>query len=194
MNILLDLDGVLANFHLGFLKHHGMESEYTKWRPGHYDLPSLLGITEPHFWTCVPPGMFENLPPMADMEAIIQIVTKYDPNFHICTSPGPHAYAAQEKIVWMRKYLGMSFKRYVITSNKTLLANRWNVLIDDWETQVQLFKETGGMSILVPRPWNGRHGAEESAPTIIDFELAHLEQHIHSDIVPPPSRTANIRN
>lgn len=188
LTILLDLDGVLADFHRGFLANINREKIRDNWPIGTYNLEKVLDITEDALWGMVPRGLFARLPEMPDMRSILDVVQNYDPNFHICTSPGPHAYAVEEKINWVREHIDPSFNRFHVTTNKTHLVGRSNVLVDDWDVQHRRFSEAGGMAVLLPRPWNSRFGTLGKPHEILRLELEYLQDAIAAGNTPVAPR------
>jgi len=137
MIILVDMDGVLADFEGGFL---------ARWRERHPnsffvpiaerrsfyirdDYPTELHASVAAIYHTE--GFFEQLPPVAGaLEGIRQMHgAGYD--LRICTAPiTSYRYCVPEKYAWVEKNLGADFiKRIIITKDKT--AIRGDILIDD---------------------------------------------------------------
>lgn len=136
MNILIDLDNVLADFEKSFyekwesrfperkvIKPENRNTFYIyKQYPDEYrdDISSIYNEK----------GFIENLPVI---EGAIEAVNKMDKghNLFICTSPlSNNLYSASEKMIWVNKYLGKSFsRRTIITKDKTQIKG--DILIDD---------------------------------------------------------------
>lgn len=76
-------------------------------------------------------GFYENLEPVPGaIEAILEIARLQDVEVRICTSPVTSRYGYEEKHDWVRRHLGESFLRRIITTpDKTLV--RGDVLVDD---------------------------------------------------------------
>ena len=53
MHILLDMDGVIANFHLAALHALGKERLLESWPIGEWSIPKVLGILEDDFWAAI---------------------------------------------------------------------------------------------------------------------------------------------
>lgn len=71
----------------------------------------------------------------------------------VMSSPGigkPVDYAA--KRIWIDKYFPGA--KLIVGSDKHLLAGNGRMLIDDNETTCDKFEQYGGVSCLVPYPWN----------------------------------------
>ena len=186
MEINVDMDGVLANFH-----HHALTVLYAKgltnFNPSH-GWPSGVdwvidicepGFTEDDFWAVLPEDFFLQLPLMEDFDQIIKIVERFDKNWQIASSPGRRANAATQKIDWMRNYIDKDFDRYMLGKHKDRLASHKSVLIDDWEKQTVPFAKAGGFAILLPRPWNSRHAESHLAMEILEETLETIEDHLN---------------
>jgi hypothetical protein len=180
MRILLDLDGVIASFHQTVLVHAGVPEIYERWPKGVYMIqdviphatlfslwgnspaPPLNPRVQAHF--PLPTDLFRKLPLMPDAGHIIDTVQSFDPNFRICTSCPTQflpidlrsrwSHVAGDKTYWVQNHFGHEFHRLHISDYKEDLANPETVLIDDSEHVLSKFREAGGHTILVPRPWN----------------------------------------
>lgn len=170
MHILLDLDGLLADFFTDALTQLGRRFLAEKSPDGlswlHYPkgvwwLHELLNIPDAHIWDNLDMRMFSRLEPLPDMQEIISVVEEFDPQWEICTAcpydmPDRIAYSAvpMYKIQWMQKHFGLMFDRFHITRHKMRFANQETVLIDDHSFNTTAFEERNGHAILYPRPWN----------------------------------------
>ena len=72
----------------------------------------------------------------------------------IFTSNSRHPSCAYGKIAWLRDWLGIKFRDYMIGPRKHLAARPGSVLIDDNEKMIDTFKADGGETVLFPRQWN----------------------------------------
>lgn len=136
MIILVDMDGVLANFEKGVL------DSYRNRHPDQYYIP-LEKRTDFRVQKEYPPelqpliqeiyrsqGFFLNLPPI---EGALEGLSKLsqDHQVYICTSPLlSNPFCLKEKYDWVIKHLGKSWtKQMVVTKDKTIVNG--DLLIDD---------------------------------------------------------------
>lgn len=169
--ILLDMDGVLADF-TRFLAYHFRRIDLlTHWPKGCTKIEDALGMTKQQMWDNIPKNTFAALLPTDEFHDILELVAAVDPFYHICTSPGPWAWSATDKINWLRKYIDPKFQRYIVVKDKTCCAKRGAILIDDKSSNIDLFIAEGGQGILVPRPWNRDHQLSEDTLNIVRIRL-----------------------
>lgn len=149
------MDGVLVNFNKGCQNIFDWPRKPQK--PGE-DLRKFLGLSNKEFWNTIDSygeEWWSNLEPEPWHKELINLVSSYDPNFIILTSPSCSHYAASGKMLWLQKYFNDKyFNRFIITpaKNKYLLAND-SILIDDNEKNCEEFSMRG-KPILFPRAWN----------------------------------------
>lgn len=137
MLILVDQDGVLADFHAGF--EHA-------WRAAGHALPPIplaqrksfyLREDYPAEWraavveTFTQPGFFRDLPPITGAVEALRSMLALGHEVAICTSPLlEYQHCVAEKYAWVEHHLGADFiPRIVLTRDKTLVHG--DVLIDD---------------------------------------------------------------
>lgn len=136
MIVLVDMDGVLANFEKGFLDiwqaRYGhlpyvkLEERHTFYIEDQYPEEHRETI----YNIFCESGFFRHLAPIEGaIEAVREMATRFE--VYICTSPlSGHSACEQEKVDWVGQHLGKAFKkRVILTSDKTLV--RGDILIDD---------------------------------------------------------------
>lgn len=161
--ILLDMDGVLADFIGGACKAHGRPSPYTE--PdnlGKWDIDKLWGMDSDAFWAPLLGCQFWlNLEPTVECMRIIELAVDSvgRQNVGICTRPPCQDYpeSVRGKRGWIRRHCPELIDRMVFCIDKTFCANPNTLLIDDNEHNITSFWYAGGSSVLVPRPWNVLH-------------------------------------
>ena len=139
MRILVDQDGVLADFDAGW------EADFAdRWGL----LAPVVGpLAErrsfkvddqyPASWrdavreVSTRPGFFESLPPVPGAVAGLHALAAAGHDVYICTTPlSTYQFCVAEKYAWVEKHLGHPWtKRVILTKDKTLI--RGDVLIDD---------------------------------------------------------------
>ncbi len=137
MRILVDQDGVLANWELGVLE---------KWRSKFPDAFYVPIVERKSFYTghdypevmrpqleaiYHAPGFIAGLPPVAGGPAAVKEMVASGHEVWICTSPlSAFENNILEKFLWVEKHLGRDFtKRIFIAPDKTLIKG--DILIDD---------------------------------------------------------------
>lgn len=159
----IDLDGVLANFHKAIMKLHNKQDDPfdIPENRGKPDAPIYWGMTKNQFYRDAGYDFWYNLEPTEEFEEIIKLVmSKTDPeNIAIATSPCSTKGCADGKIDWMKKHLprSISLNNWLIGKPKHFCASSHSILVDDFDTNVNKFRQHGGHAILVPRPWNSSH-------------------------------------
>jgi 5'(3')-deoxyribonucleotidase len=149
---LLDLDGVLVDFLEGVYKLHGkIEGDLV----GH-DIHLKYGMSEAEFWDPMGHDFWANLSFLPDGIAILEQVEHYFGVNNICvlTSPLRNPDSLSGKLEWIQTNLPKYRRSYLIGPRKEFCANETHILIDDFEHNVDRFRQHGGTAFLVPRPWN----------------------------------------
>jgi 5'-nucleotidase len=162
MLILVDMDGVIANFELEFLNRWQVRFPTENFialedRQGFYIHeqygPSLHDKVRE---ITSAPGFFRNLPPIEGAIQGIQDLVTYGHEVLICTAPlSGTPTCLQEKYDWVRQYLGRGFaSNMVITKDKTMVHG--DFLIDDRPELHGRFVPTWWEHIVFTQPYN-RH-------------------------------------
>lgn len=160
MLILVDQDGVLADFDQGF---------YTQWQstmgdryPGRLpserrtfylreDYPQELRHEVEQIYTA--PGFFRDLPPVIGAIEAMNTMLELGHDVRICTAPiNAYRHCVTEKFEWVEKNLGMDFvHRMILTKDKTLVAGKF--LIDD-KPDITGSLSPQWLHLLFERPYN----------------------------------------
>ncbi|XP_019397504.1 PREDICTED: 5'(3')-deoxyribonucleotidase, mitochondrial [Crocodylus porosus] len=141
LRVLVDMDGVLADFEGGFLK---------KFRARYPDTPYITLEDRRGFWVSEQYGrlraelsekaisiwesknFFIELDPLPGaVEAVKQMANMENTDVFICTSPiKMYRYCPYEKYAWVEKHFGQEFlEQIVLTRDKTVVSA--DLLIDD---------------------------------------------------------------
>jgi 5'-nucleotidase len=160
INILLDMDGVLADFFSGalealnrdFNKKITIEKyaiEFGQW--GTYD---YYGITQEQFWESIhsTPDFWYNLKPMPWAKSLYDMLSEIG-DVTILTTPSLDPSCAMQKLQWLDNYLSIKSDKVLMGARKYLLAGN-GILIDDYHKNIEKFEEAGGDGILIPSNWN----------------------------------------
>jgi len=156
MQILLDMDGVLANFFKQACKYH--DRPYSPKEITRYNISELWGLSDDEFWEPMQGYDFwANIEMYVYAPRFLRELRKIAP-VTICTAPSRDKYCISGKLHWLEKYLGIHTCDVVFANKKWLLANDENILIDDSQAKVDKFSSHGGCGIIFPQPWNNGKG------------------------------------
>ncbi len=157
MRILLDMDGVLANFeqrvmdlfrerypYRPSIPLNQRTTFYVKEQYPKQDQPLLEEI-------CNSRGFYHGIPPIEGaIDAVREMEQKYE--LFICTSPARTQFCIPEKLEWIERYLGKAFtQRTIITRDKTIIMG--NYLIDD-KPEIKGVQQPTWEHIIFTQPYN----------------------------------------
>lgn len=155
MQILLDCDGVLADFVGAAAKVHGKSPEVMSWdfwvewgmEPEQFWAP----LATRDFWLGIKPYKWANdlLSSLREFGEVTVCTAPMNFNTEIC---------AGAKLDWLESYFGIQPDDVMIGRKKWLMAGKSSVLVDDSEYNIGRFWRAGGSAILFPQPWNASAG------------------------------------
>jgi hypothetical protein len=159
--ILLDLDGVIAEFMYAACQVHGKPHDWKSW-----DFFKEWGMTREEFWRPINAlgddfyAYYVKPTPWA--EELIAKVYEADKNVVICTDSSANMPGIRGKHNWILSMFGPEM-RVSYTREKYLLAAPGRLLIDDSEVNCERFATFGGAALLFPRPWNAGYHTDPHA-------------------------------
>ena len=110
--VYVDMDNVLVNFQSGIDKLSS--KQFNEFKGRYYQVPSIFSLMDP----------LEGA-----LEAFEKLSSKYD-TYILSTAPWTNTTAWQDKIEWVKKYLGkLAYKKLTLSHHKNL--NAGDYLIDD---------------------------------------------------------------
>lgn len=154
--ILIDMDGVIADFVRGCCEAHDRPNPF-KGKYRGYNIEEAWGISTEEFWEPMKnPSFWENLKRFSWSDSIVtKAFSLVGPeNVSICTAPSTIGYTAavEGKLRWLDSHYPDIKK--IFTKHKYFCAEPNTALVDDTESKIEAFNEYGGVGILFPQPWN----------------------------------------
>lgn len=146
--VYLDMDGVLCDFFGPIEKHHGVKH----WRDARKERRKFNSKIDK---IAKKPGYFKNLKPLPHAGKLVNGVLKITKNYNILSSPllTEVEQSSREKSEWLQKHLKKHPPRAVLFDHEKFKYAKQadgtpNILIDDYETNIQLWEANGGIGIL----------------------------------------------
>uniref|UniRef100_A0A7S2FHD2 Uncharacterized protein n=1 Tax=Alexandrium andersonii TaxID=327968 RepID=A0A7S2FHD2_9DINO len=182
--VLLDMDGVIADFELQFLRrwrevHPDAEWIHVEERRAHYvDMdPSGVYDTPRSHAIITTPGFYATMPPIPGvLDALKEIASEPGIEVRICTAPfGSGATAEQceeEKRRWVTEYLGEEWltpEKFICVKDKTGVPG--DILVDDKPDPTSHWKQGKGQEpswrhVVFTAPFNRDAPACEGKPRL----------------------------
>jgi 5'(3')-deoxyribonucleotidase len=167
--VFIDLHGVMSDLHTSAFAVHGVKDidlHHSTWPECDYNIVRLCNnlrgragldpITDETFWNRLSKAFWQSLPfnPWA-MEFLAAVENEVGAENVVIASA---AVATDAAFVgtkrWIMSHLPDYRGSYFLGPDKTCLARRDAILIDDHDWNCESFAEEGGTAILVSRPWN----------------------------------------
>lgn len=174
--IILDMDGVICDFHTGFCKVWNLDP--LKLVPGKWDFkdafPQLSSIANADLYKELEFDFWSNLEWMHDGKAILELLESRVGQNEIVlwSSPTHNSGCIPGKLEWIKRNLhSFYWNRVIIGPMKEIGANTNNILIDDHDLNISKFRLNGGKTVIVPRLWNSHHTALQKINAISYIEL-----------------------
>jgi 5'-nucleotidase len=159
MRILIDMDGVIADFEKGILDTYRNRHPEKPFIP--LDKRTSFHVKEQYPNELQPligeiylsKGFFLGLPPIeGSLEALSELLSRGN-EIYICTSPFlNNPFCIQEKYAWVTEHLGASWtKRMIVSKDKTIISG--DFLIDD-KPYIRGVQQPQWEQILYSQPYN----------------------------------------
>ena len=167
--LYLDLDGVCVDFIRGAIAahDHNPDEVLTRWAAHHrgeflpYKVMGIeldpfldrLGELGESFWIQLEPfPWFDEL--YNRLSAIGHVV--------FCTATTRSPSCLSGKLHWLQDRFGNDFQDFILTSHKHRLAHANACLIDDFDDNIDRFRQRGGQGVLFPQIWNSNHAVDQN--------------------------------
>jgi hypothetical protein len=172
--VVLDVDGVLANFvHAALQENLVSEDDIARilhnWPKNTRSITKVLSryfdrkVEPQEFWDALDHSSFwPSLMPYRKGTDLYMRLLETGLDIVICTSPSRSFHCADGKRRWLSRYCPELYQRgaYLIGSQKWRLAHSKTLLIDDSEENCTTFEQAGGWSVVWPQPWNRNRGKD----------------------------------
>ena len=169
--IFLDLDGVIRNWVDGVFKLYNLEHKDFSTYEGVCDYAQAeLGMSKSEFWKGQTNKEFwVGLEFYSWAEELLAVL----PYEQTCLLTSPVLNCAGYNQQWIAKHLSsfMIDKKYLIGPAKQFCANTNSILIDDYDYNIDAFREAGGHGILFPQTWNSNRDYIENRMWYVKSEL-----------------------
>lgn len=172
-NVLIDLDGTLADLQSAILRMLGRkmpsdcassDGDLVK----HFGLPQdfVKDHMDYDFWATInPTDEFD------DILSIVESKVGRDNTFVITTVYDARG-CIEGKRLWVEKFMGRGYPgRLFLVHDKSTKAADESLLIDDSNNECVSFFEAGGHSFLFPRPWNPLNGKQRDWKSLLGKSL-----------------------
>lgn len=179
--ILLDMDGVIANFVCAALdacnKATNKNITIEDYPKHEWEISNIYDISVAEFWEIIngTENFWLNIELYPWSYKLWAYLNTYTDNIVISTAPGHDPKCAYEKQIWIKKHFGIDNDKMMIGRKKWLMARPDTLLIDDNTLNCNNFSEYGGNVIQVPSNWNTDNISWELIKKTID-DSGYLEK------------------
>lgn len=167
------MDGVLGDFVKLCCKLHNREDPYKyEINHGNFAMDQIWGMSLEEFYKPLQYDFWRNIEVYPEAAEILNLVISYG-KVSIATSPSVNVFGCCDaKRDWTKEHFPYFVDRLIFIREKWLIATPYSVLIDDYDKNIDDFRENGGHAILVPKPWNSLHNLKDI--DLIEYINTHL--------------------
>jgi hypothetical protein len=150
--ILLDLDGVIADFVAAAVELHKPSNPVVS----SWNFFEEWGLTARDFWGPMGYNFWVNVPKTTDAVQIVQMCEEAVGSRNVCllTAPCYTKGCRDGKRDWIRKHFPQYHRRHLIGAPKEFCASPNSLLVDDSDTNCETFANWGGHFCLYPNQAN----------------------------------------
>jgi len=176
IKILLDCDGVVADFVRGACALHSRPNPYFEpTAQMDYSMRSLWKMQESEFYEGMEFDFWNELYKTKEADDIVQVCSDRVGRRNVCflTKPTANAGCLEGKRSWLKKhYPGYP---YLIGNDKSFCAGEGKILVDDTDANCDDFARHKGRIFLIPRAWNTGWQSETNIAERLDWALGTME-------------------
>ena len=173
MKILLDIDGVLANFVQGCRQFHGKDIP----EPSDFNIAKSFGMDSNSFWKPIKKSyqFWEALPLRPEGRHLISLINDMNllKNTYLLSNPvGSRGLAGRHD--WIKRHYPyfLNTNKFLLGPAKGLCNDGFNIIIDDYGKNCDKFVN----SILWPQNWNDNRDVEDK----VGYAKALLENWVEN--------------
>jgi len=182
--IMCDVDGIIADFDEGARRAHGisLERDNASRAPGVWGMAEAWGITLKEFWSKLDNYEFwSSVPEFEGGFEFIKALRELGPVSFV-TQPSRSPGACTGKIEWLQKRYSQEIPLYLTMGPKWVMAKAENLLIDDWDLNIERWRGAGGPAIKFPRRWNSDHQLAEGVTDLYDYVLEKVRSYKFDEV------------
>lgn len=169
--IVVDMDGVLANFRKGVSELFNVPLEsLDEWQ-----IYKSIGLDLDTFWQKIAKknNFWINLEKFPYIDELMHMIEKYTSEIVICSHPPAYPDSYRQKKKWLESNNLGKYKHFIGNANKGWIACKNRVLIDDHIYNIRSFEKKGGMGILFPQVYSSQY--IENLDIIPDDKVTYVE-------------------
>lgn len=184
MKILLDMDGVLAEFVGAAFQVHGKDPSVLALpeNVGIFEIEQIWGITPDQFWAPIDatPEFWEGLDKTDEADEIVRLAEEAvgPENVAILTAPHTSPACIPGKYAWLNRNYPQFRRRIIFGNAKEFMASPERILVDDRDENISGFVAAGGHGVLVPRLWNAGHVHADEAMRLIRLQMEYAMKRV----------------
>ena len=184
--VLLDIDGCMNHFIIEAMEKFGYPVNYDEYEPAcGWDMLKCMQkkygvkVTPAEFWGSVKREWWSESKTSDECFDIIARAEQLVGRENVCllTAPTLDPECVAGKIEWIQSRMPKWLQRqFLIGPRKHFCAREDHLLVDDADHNCIEFRQHGGQTILVPRPWNTNHDLKHETRLYINARFDQLEQ------------------
>lgn len=160
LHILLDIDGVLADFVGGVEKEFDVDlSDLEAWGMATaISAKKDINLTKNQFWNKIQSNdrFWADLEPYPWAFDLVDMLKREvgPKKITLVTSPDMAVKTYTQKAYWVGKHFPDLIRQFFIGPQKWLMAKENRILIDDSDFNIKNFEKHGGYGLTFPQKWN----------------------------------------
>lgn len=157
LELYLDLDGVCVDLLSSALKILNIDIKNVTMKGWRIEQWQGVNVSEYEFWTAIDKvghSFWENLSMFNYTLEMVRHFQSLQCPLYFCTSQCRDPFCSSGKMAWIEKHFPEMRRNVFLTPQKHKLAAPNRILIDDKTSNIQKWREAGGIGVLFPQPYN----------------------------------------